>query len=68
MHNLFLGTAKRMLMLWREDGFLPDNVFEDIQNQIDYMNAPSNIGRLPHKILSQFSGFTAEQWMPCIPP
>lgn len=63
MHNLFLGTAKRMLKLWKEDGYFPDNVLEKIQNQVDCLNTPSNIGRLPHKISSQFTGFTAEQWM-----
>jgi hypothetical protein len=62
-HNLFLGTAKRMLKLWRDDGYLPNNVFEKIQDEVDSLNTPCNIGRLPHKISSQFSGFTAEQWM-----
>ena len=63
MHNLFLGTAKRMLKLWREGGFLTERIFKDIQSQVDSINTPSNIGRLPNKIASQFSGFTAEQWM-----
>lgn len=63
MHNLFLGTSKHMLKLWRESGILLDHEFQNIQDQVDNINPPSGIGRLPHKILSQFSGFTAEQWM-----
>ena len=63
MHNLFLGTAKKMLTLWKEHGFIDDHKFQEIQDQIDVINPPPNIGRIPHKIAAGFAGFTAEQWM-----
>lgn len=63
MHNLFLGTSKKVLTLWKDHGILTDSDFENIQNQINDINPPPNIGRLPHKIAARFAGFTAEQWM-----
>lgn len=61
MHNLFLGTAKRLLTLWKDKGYL--NNLEDIQKEVDNILPPGNVGRIPHKIAAGFSGFTAEQWM-----
>ena len=63
MHNLFLGTAKKLLTLWKDHGYLSTNSFVLIQKEIDDITPPSNIGRIPHKISAGFSGFTAEQWM-----
>ena len=31
MHNLFLGTSKRMLLKWKENGFLQNASFEEIK-------------------------------------
>lgn len=61
--DLFLGTAKKMLTLWKEHGFIDDHKFQEIQDQIDLINPPPNIGRIPHKIAAGFVDFTAEQWM-----
>ena len=63
MHNLFLGTSKRMLTLWKEKRYLSDSNFDSLQKKIDSINPPANIGRIPSKISAGFSGFTAEQWM-----
>lgn len=63
MHNLFLGTAKKMLKLWKDSGLISDSDFQILQERMDEINPPTNIGRLPQKIAAQFSGFTAEQWM-----
>ena len=63
MHNLFLGTAKKMLTLWKDRGLIDNHKFREIQDQIDDINPPPNIGRIPHKIAAGFAGFTAEQWM-----
>ena len=63
MHNLFLGTAKIMLKkVWLEKKLSTDHQFELIQTRVDATTVPSDIGRIPHKILSSFSGFTVEQW------
>ena len=61
MHNLFLGTAKRVLILWKDKGYLSS--MEDIQKEVDHILPPGNVERIPHKIAAGFSGFTAEQWM-----
>ena len=52
-----------MLFLWKDKGYLNDLIFKKIQQQIDSIIPPSNIGRIPCKISSSFAGFTAEQWM-----
>ena len=69
MHNLFLGTAKYVLKtLWIDEEFennakvLSKAQLRTIQTRIDSVKPPSRLGRLPMKISSSFSGFTAEQW------
>lgn len=62
MHNLLLGTAKHMVELWKNLGILTCKQYEDIQSRVDSCVCPSDIGRVPSKIASSFSGFTAEQW------
>ena len=63
MHNMFLGTAKHFLhRFWIEKGILSSKQFEIIQDRINAVVAPPGIGRIPHKISSAFSGFTADQW------
>ncbi|CAB3980413.1 Hypothetical predicted protein [Paramuricea clavata] len=62
MHNLFLGTAKRMMEIWIDLSLLTRADLERIQSKVDTTNVPSNFGRMPYKIATSFSGFTAEQW------
>lgn len=62
MHNLYQGTAKQMIRIWQKHDVLNDSTFPDIQNMVDNITTPSNIGRIPRKISSNFSGFTADQW------
>ena len=62
MHNLFLGTGKRMLSLWVELKLLTSTHFDQIQQFVDNMVVPSDIGRIPTKISSGFSGFKADQF------
>ena len=61
MHNLFLGTAKKLMTIWRDKGYLSN--MEDIQKEVNSILPPRNVGRIPHKIAAGFLGFTAEQWM-----
>ena len=64
MHNLFLGTAKRIFKkIWIPKGLLSDKDLKEIQARVDSVVVPSTIGRIPKKIASAFGGFTAEQWM-----
>ena len=62
MHNLFLGSAKHFLKLLIEHGHISESQFDILQGRIDSFVIPSDIGRIPHKIHSGFSSFTADQW------
>ena len=62
MHNLFLGTGKRILSIWTDFGLLASTHFEKIQAFVDNMVVPSGVGRKPLKISSGFSGFKADQF------
>ena len=62
MHNLLLGTAKYLLTMWKDEQILTRSQFDHIQQEVDAIRVPPGIGRVPHKISSNFSGFTADQW------
>ena len=62
MHNLLLGTAKHMVTIWKDLKILQVNDFNNIQQKVNSFITPNDIGRIPSKISSSFSGFTAEQW------
>lgn len=63
MHNLFQGTAKMMMKnIWPEKHGLKFEHLEDIQNIIDATEGPREIGRIPHKMASNYSSFTSDQW------
>ena len=62
MHNLLLGTAKHMLSVWRDKNLVKPKHFEEIQAKVDKFHTPGDVGRIPTKIASGFSSFTAEQW------
>ncbi len=62
MHNLLLGTAKHITEIWKSTSILSSKDFNIIQEKVDSFVSPADIGRLPSKISSGFSGFTAEQW------
>ena len=62
MHNLYLGTAKRMVKLWMEFQLLKQSQLVGIQEKIDTMLTPVHTGRIPRKVQTGFSGFTADQF------
>ena len=62
MHNLFLGTAKHCMEIWTKNNILSKQDLAIIEKRMSQMQAPYSIGRLPLKIGSGFSGFTADQW------
>lgn len=59
MHNLFLGTAKLMIRIWRDEGLITDNAH--IQRVVDSFLVPSDLGKIPYKIASNFASLTADQ-------
>ena len=52
MHNLLLGTGKYLMAMWKDSGILTKAQFEYIQQEIDGMKVPANVGRIPYKIAS----------------
>lgn len=65
MHNLFTGTAKHLVKnIWLDSDnlLLKKNDLSAIQEKLDKIKAPSDIGRMPRKILNSYRGFTADQW------
>ena len=62
MHNLFLGTAKKILEIWQDQGFLHRHHFEQIESCVNAIIVPFDNGRISHKISSGFSDFTADQF------
>ena len=62
MHALLLGTSKHVMKIWTSKGIIDQKKIKTIQETVDNMTVPNNIGRIPGKISSGFSGFTADQW------
>ena len=62
MHCLYLGTAKRFLTIWFKKKVLSKDQLVLIQQKVDAMCCPQDIGRIPYKIASNFAGLKADQW------
>ena len=62
MHNLLLGTGKHMLSIWLEHRLLSPSQFQQLQECVDSFVVPSDMGRIPRKIETGFSSFTADQF------
>ena len=62
MHNLLLGTAKNVTRIWCESGLLSPRDLQTIQNNVNAINVPVDIGRILSNISSSYYGFTADQW------
>ena len=60
MHNLFLGTAKHVMTIWKDHEIITKENFNIIQQSIEKINVPLDIGRIPYKIESGLSGLTAD--------
>ena len=62
MHNLLLGTAKRKTEVWKNVSILDSKCFSTIQNKVDSFISPPDTGCILSKVMSRFSGFTANRW------
>ena len=62
MHNSFLGTGKHLLQFWLDNEIIHRRQFPSIQTYVDRMIVPTDVGRIPYKIVSGFSSFTADQF------
>lgn len=61
MHNLFMGTGKHAVAVWVEKGLLSRRKMNVLERQMKTFSIPNGMGRVPCT-LSNFSGFTANQW------
>ena len=62
MHNLFLGTAKHVFKLWIKNNYLTKKDLKVIETRINSFDTGTGIGRLPHRIASNYGSYTASQW------
>ncbi|XP_073670897.1 uncharacterized protein [Paramisgurnus dabryanus] len=62
MHNLLLGTARHVFRLWTELGILTTKSLDEVQARVESIKVPYEVGRIPLRISSGFTGFTADQW------
>uniref|UniRef100_A0A1X7TTT6 Transposase domain-containing protein n=1 Tax=Amphimedon queenslandica TaxID=400682 RepID=A0A1X7TTT6_AMPQE len=62
MHNLFLGTSKRIFGTWIEKGIITKQHLLSIDKLTSTFTVPSNIGRLPLNMSSNYLSFKAAQW------
>jgi len=62
IHNLLLGTAKQMMSIWTKIETLTQQDLLVIQEKAALLKFSYDVGRIPIKIGSSFSGFTADQW------
>ena len=51
-----------MKNVWLPNKTLKHSDLKSIQELIDNMKVPSNMGRIPNKIASNFASFTSDQW------
>ena len=65
MHNLFLGTAKHVFKLWVKRNLLTKKDLKMLEDKINSLDVGTGIGRLPHRIASNYGGYTASQWKNC---
>ena len=63
MHNLFLGTAKRIMHTqWLKNDLISKADLNIIQDRINAFCIPTNVGKIKHKISSEFSNLNANEW------
>ena len=62
MHNLFLGTSKKMFQLRNNLQLFSKSQLREIEERIKSVEVLSDIGRLPMRIASNSGSYTAEQW------
>ena len=61
MHALLLGLAKHLMQTLTDVGVLKPSVFTAMQEKMDRVRTPSELGRIPRKIDSKFSKLKADQ-------
>lgn len=53
---------QNIITIWKEHDILNKGDFHTIQQRIEAINVPLDVGRIPYKIESGMSSLTADQW------
>ena len=59
---MLLGSGKRVLRIWLDNNLISSSNFNQIQECVDNFVVPSDVGRLPRKIETGFSGDQFKNW------
>ena len=62
MHNIYLGSAKRLLKVWMGQGLISVKSLDVIQSWVNAVYTPSYVCRIPYKVASLFAELTADQF------
>ncbi|OAD69156.1 hypothetical protein PHYBLDRAFT_149559 [Phycomyces blakesleeanus NRRL 1555(-)] len=62
MHNLFLGTAKRMVQIWKELEYFDNQALLAMQDLANGVVVPPDYTRINKKIADGFSFMKADEW------
>lgn len=63
MHNLYLGTAKRIFWVWRNRGIINEQSMTEISERIVKFSVPPNVKFSRLHSPFEVTSLTAEQWM-----
>jgi len=62
MHNLYLGTAKHVFVVWIELQLIGERELKLIDARMSDIKVPSDIGRIPGKISECYKRMKADEW------
>lgn len=63
MHNLFLGTSKKMVSIWKDSKLLTDDQFAQMAKDAESLVIPPNYAKLPfRKIASGLTNLKSDEW------
>ena len=62
MHNLFLGSTKHFLKIFKENGYLSSNLEKMQAAKTGSFVVPHYVGKIPRKLVSSFDGFNAGEY------
>ena len=51
-----------MMKIWTKEDLTTKHRLNVMQDRVDSIRTPCDIGRIPREIASSFNGFTADQW------
>lgn len=63
MHNLFLGTSKKIVSIWKDLKLLTDDDFKKMADVAETLVVPPNYAKLPYrKIASGLTNLKSDEW------